>query len=453
MNIEKQNFIFSFTVFSLLLITSWIKIDPSFNSASFIHVSAFVVIPTRRKQNHRSNKFRYSELPQNCNPSYRKQFNNTQSFNSHSILEKKITNLLICGDGDLSFSASISQVACQHNIELIASVLEDQNAHELVYARSKENQNRILNSGHEIRFGIDATNLSQHFKRGVTFFERIQFNFPHWRGKSNHKYNRMLLNDFFKSSSQFLSDYGEIHIALCEGQGGSTAASLQEWKSTWTPSLFAAEHGLVLLQVLPFKPLYNLSSHREKDRGFKIGNPKMYIFGKSNRQFKIDEVYQLCFRHEIHVSIPNELHVTLSKEQKEDENVSLDQVSSSSLLQQKAFIDGIVNGDTIKKIIQRIVPEGIRVQVPDRFIVDKKGDAWSESTIVVYLVVYCGESRALRRSEADNYRRRVEEEVEKYVALRENRKGRLVSRPFPYFLLDSIRKNQVARSCSKLQNI
>ena len=75
-------------------------------------------------------------------------------------------------------------------------------------------------------------------------------------------YYRMLLNDFFNSSSQFLSDHGEIHIALCEGQGGSTAASLQEWKSTWTPSLFAAEHGLVLLQVLPFKVCCDAHSRR-----------------------------------------------------------------------------------------------------------------------------------------------------------------------------------------------
>ena len=51
-------------------------------------------------------------------------------------------------------------------------------------------------------------------------FDRVQFNFPHWRGKANNRYNRILLGDFLASASTVLSPGGEIHVALCDGQGG-----------------------------------------------------------------------------------------------------------------------------------------------------------------------------------------------------------------------------------------
>jgi hypothetical protein len=40
----------------------------------------------------------------------------------------------------------------------------------------------------EVRFGVDATSLTTYF--GNEKFDRIQFNFPHWRGKANNKRNR-----------------------------------------------------------------------------------------------------------------------------------------------------------------------------------------------------------------------------------------------------------------------
>jgi len=391
---------------------------------------------------HDSESQQQQQQQQNNNPSNQKE----SAIHHYSVINsnEKISNLLICGDGDLSFSASISQELSEHTIQLTATVLEDQTVHQDVYARSNSNQNIILNAGQEIRFGIDATNLSQHFQEGVDTFDRIQFNFPHWKGKANHRYNRELLNDFLKSASQFLSPSGEIHVALCEGQGGSTAKTLQDWRGSWTPSLFAAEQGLLLLRTTPFEPVYNLSSHRGKDRGFKIGKPKMYIFGKSNGpSTKIDIAHQLCSRHELHIVLPSESPTTVVKMDEEDRLVSvskpplhINQPLSPTMMHRGTLLDGIVNGDTVKEIIQDIVPEGIRVEVPDRAILHEEDDDCS--TIVIYLIVYCGEYRVLRRSEADNFRRDVEKEMEKYVPLREDRRGRLVSRVFPYFLLDSL---------------
>ena len=64
---------------------------------------------------------------------------------------------------------------------------------------------------------------------------------------------RKLLDDFLRSASKFLSPNGEIHVALCQGQGGSDATTLTEWKDSWTPSMFAGEHGLLLFDVSAYE--------------------------------------------------------------------------------------------------------------------------------------------------------------------------------------------------------
>ena len=166
--------------------------------------------------------------------------------------KEPITNLLVCGDGDLSFSASMAPSLHILNTNLISTVLEEKDTHGDVYQRSASNAEIIQSfaPGHEVHFGIDATELEECFPDQK--FDRIQFNFPHWRGKANHKYNRQLIDDFLKSASQVLATNGEIHIALCEGQGGSKCKTLQGYRDTWTPNLFASQYGLMLIDVLPF---------------------------------------------------------------------------------------------------------------------------------------------------------------------------------------------------------
>jgi len=250
-----------------------------------------------------------------------------------------------------------------------------------------------------------------------------------------------LINGFLKSASEFLSPNGEIHVALCQGQGGSSAATLNEWKDSWTPSIFAGEHGLLLSNVCSYQPIYNLSSHRGKDRGFNIGeNPKMYIFEKSKGPlFKVPKAHQLCTRHELHIMIPN-IDGSLYKSNNKGEPMSSfspiykEELLSSS---QTDSLFNVVDGLPIMQIIQEIVPEGIRVEVPDRKLLHQEDTG---CILVIYFIVYCGEYRALRRSETDAFRCDLEIEVEKHVTLRENRRGKLVSKPFPYSILKSIVK-------------
>jgi hypothetical protein len=58
--------------------------------------------------------------------------------------------------------------------------------------------------------------------------------------------------------------------------------------------------------------------------------------------------------------------------------------------------------------------------------------------MIVFLICYCGEQLQLTRAAADSYRDTLEAKISKHVTLRENRKGRLVSRPFPYPLLQQL---------------
>lgn len=186
--------------------------------------------------------------------------------------------------------------------------------------------------------------------------------------------------------------------------------------------------------------MYNLSSHRGKDRGFKIGKyPKMFVFGKSKGPtWKIPRAHQLCTRHELHIMIPNKDYALRdSSSPREGITPSFPPIYTAQplpVIQTNTSFD-VVNGVSIIDIIQEIVPEGIRVEVPDKRILRQED---SGLIFIIFFIVYCGEYRALRRSEADGFRRDIETEVEKHVTLRENRKGKLVSKPFPYAVLDSI---------------
>lgn len=96
---------------------------------------------------------------------------------------------LVCGDGDLSFSASIASDLADRGVSLVATVLEDQKTHHAVYQNSEDHFRNISTwETHQVRFCVNATNLSMYFKNHT--FDRIQFNFPHWRGKANNKRNR-----------------------------------------------------------------------------------------------------------------------------------------------------------------------------------------------------------------------------------------------------------------------
>ena len=115
------------------------------------------------------------------------------------------------------FSAALAPTLDSQSDKLLATVLEPDDVHAEIYKSSTLNTNTIRNAGHAVKFGVDATNLTEIFGNDRKF-DKIQFNFPHWRGKANNRYNRELLRDFFVSAAEVLSRKGEIHIALFSHQ-------------------------------------------------------------------------------------------------------------------------------------------------------------------------------------------------------------------------------------------
>jgi Domain of unknown function (DUF2431) len=323
-----------------------------------------------------------------------------------------VKSWLVCGDGDLSFSTSLAhRLEMFPNVSLTATVLESQASHEAIYTNSRRHVEEISRHPFScVRFEIDATKLDLHFQQQK--FDRILFNFPHWRGKSNHRRNRELLDAFLQSAGRILSVRGEIHIALTHEQGGFNAQSQKEWKESWMPAMYAAQHGLLLHAVDDFTLTYTLSSHRGVDRPFPIGKqPKLYRFRFPNR-FPVDRTLQLCCRHELHFTLPE------VNQSKTDWNV-----------------ETILYNDTIQKfIIDNIVLKGIEIEVPRKELRDLPEGI----SVIVVLIVYRGACLPLTRSMINNYRARLEEQISTKVNLRETRMGRLVSKPFPSTVLPCI---------------
>ena len=68
---------------------------------------------------------------------------------------------------------------------------------------------------------------------------------------------RELLSEFLRSASNILSKRGEIHVALCEGQGGASAKTMEEWRGSWTAATYAANCGLLLMDVFHYEVRVN----------------------------------------------------------------------------------------------------------------------------------------------------------------------------------------------------
>lgn len=58
---------------------------------------------------------------------------------------------------------------------------------------------------------------------------------------------------FFSSAVAVLKDNGEVHVTLCNGQGGTPCDSpMREWHNSWQVVAMAAEAGLILSEIRPF---------------------------------------------------------------------------------------------------------------------------------------------------------------------------------------------------------
>ncbi|CAM9821180.1 unnamed protein product [Bubo scandiacus] len=193
-----------------------------------------------------------------------------------------VRRVLLLGEGNFSFAASLCGAAGTH---VVATCYENE---EEVSGRGRaaESIRRLRERGAEVVFSVDCTKLKDYFLPEKREFDCIYFNFPHCGRKAGVVKNRELLAHFFHSSAEVLTEEGEVHVALCNGQGGTPADQpRREWHNSWQIVAVAAGAGFILSNVHPFRAEtirgYKCTGYRSQDKSFCVEGALNHIFTRS----------------------------------------------------------------------------------------------------------------------------------------------------------------------------
>uniref|UniRef100_A0A8C8SE13 phenylalanine--tRNA ligase n=1 Tax=Pelusios castaneus TaxID=367368 RepID=A0A8C8SE13_9SAUR len=192
--------------------------------------------------------------------------------------------LLLVGEGNFSFSAYLCDTSDPETHITATSYESEERVSRQTFANS--NIQHLRGKGVEVHFCVDGTKLKDYFLPAKRNFDCIYFNFPHCGRKAGVTKNRELLAKFFSSCADVLTEKGEVHVALCKGQGGTPADQpMREWHNSWQVVAMAAEAGFILNDVHPFISDdvhgYKCTGYRSQDKSFSVEGALNHIFSRS----------------------------------------------------------------------------------------------------------------------------------------------------------------------------
>ncbi|CAM9927215.1 unnamed protein product [Pylaiella littoralis] len=201
-------------------------------------------------------------------------------------------SVLICGDGDFSFTRGV----IRHRgtgAGVVATSLDSRKTVLKKYPRAETWLAKLDADGAQVVHAVDATRLEETLlgsgggraagdgsgdgvgqgKKRV-LFDRVVFNFPH-TGKQRTHLNRNLIRDFFASTKGLVksaSQGGEVHVTLKD----------KPPYSGWNVKAMAKESELILVRCLTFDPSvfpgYRHSTTDPQAKEFDAGGARTNVF-------------------------------------------------------------------------------------------------------------------------------------------------------------------------------